>query len=91
MISSQSDVRKVWEHCILSTTFFRSRCRKKPYLFYTDAGSMVLDAREMSPSNPELLNAISFTCDLIADEYGFSQDLSVEVDNLYVWKKGGEA
>lgn len=49
---------------------------------------MVLDAREMSPSNPELLNAISFTCDLIAAEYGFSQDLSVEVDNLFVWKKG---
>lgn len=91
MSSSLSDVRKVWEHCILSTTFFRSRCRKKPYLYYTDAGSMVLDARKMLPTNPELLNAISFTCDIIAADYGFSEDLSVEVDGLFVWKKGGDA
>lgn len=88
MSSSQSDVRKVWEHCIFGTMFFRSRCHKRPLLYYTDDGSMVLDAREMSPSYPELLNAISFTCDLIAGEYGFYQDLSVEVDNLFVWKEG---
>lgn len=91
MSSSQNDVRRVWESCIFATMFFRRKCSQRPSLFYTDAGSMVLDAREMSPSNPELLNAISFTCESIAADYGFSQDLSVEVDNLFVWKKGGEA
>lgn len=91
MSSSQNDARKVWEHCLFGTMFFRSKCRKRPSLYYTDDGSMVLDAREMSPSNPELLNAISFTCDSIAADYGFSEDMSVEVDNLFVWKKGGTA
>lgn len=90
MNSSQSNARKFWEHCIFGTMFFRSRCRMKPSLYYTDAGSMVLDARNMSPSNPELLNAISFTCDQIAADYGFSEDLSVEVDGLFVWKEGGD-
>lgn len=91
MSSSQNDARKVWERCIFGTMFFRSRCRKRPSLYYTDAGSMVLDARRMLPSDPELLNAISFICDLIAADYGFTQDLSVEVDDLFVWKKGGAA
>lgn len=91
MSSSLSDVRKVWEHCIFGTMFFRGRCRVRPSLYYTDAGSMVLDARMMQPPYPELINAISFTCDLIAADYGFTQDLSVAVDNLFVWKKGGAA
>ena len=91
MSSSQSDVRRVWESCIFGTMFQRSRCSKRPSLYYTDDDTMVLDARSMLPRYPELINAIVFTCDIIASHYNFSQDLSVAVDNLFVWKKGGAA
>lgn len=91
MSSSQSDVRKVWEHCIFGTMFQRSRCSRRPSLYYTDAGTMILDARSMLPRYPELINSIVFTCDLIANDYGFTQDLSVPDDDLFVWKKGGAA
>lgn len=91
MNNSLNNARKVWEHCIFGTMFFRSRCRKRPSLYYTDDGSVVLDAHGMLPSNPELLNAITFTCEAIASDYGFYQDLSVAVDDLFVWKKGGTA
>lgn len=91
MSSSQSDVWKVWESCIFGTMFFRSQFSGRPSLYYTYDNTMVLDARSMLPSYPELINAIVFTCDIIASHYNFSQDLSVADDNLFVWKKGGAA
>lgn len=91
MSSSQSDVWKVWESCIFGTMFFRSQFSCRPSLYYTVDDTMVLDARFILPRNPVLINAIVFTCSRIAGDYGFSQDMSVEFDDMYVWKKGGAA
>lgn len=91
MNSSQSSIHKLWTRCIFDTASWRSRCPNRPSLYYTETGTLVLDARSMLPRDPELLNAIVFTCDIAAADYGFTQDLSVDDDNLFVWQKGGDA
>lgn len=91
MSSSQSSIHKLWTRCIFDTASWRSRCPNRPSLYYTEAGTLVLDTRSMLPRDPELINAIVFTCSRIAGDYGFSQDMSVEFDDMYVWKKGGAA
>lgn len=91
MNSSLSNIHKFWTRCIFGTASLRSRCVNRPSLYYTEEGTLVLDARSMEPGYPELVNAIVFTCDLIGTDYGFTQDLSVADDNLFVWQKGGAA
>lgn len=91
MSSSLNDVRRVWESCVFFTMFHRRRCSKRPSLYYTETGTLVLDTRSMLPRDPELLSAIVLTCDIAADNYGFTRDLSVDDDNLFVWRKGGDA
>lgn len=89
MSSSPSNARKFWEHCIFGTMFARNHCNPRPYLYFTESGSVVLDARPVYPAYETVTNAIATMCDLIAKECGFSQDMSVSVAGLYVWKEGG--
>lgn len=91
MNSSQSDIRKLWERCISKTMFLRSHCLNRPSLYFTENGSLVLDARPINPVDIFLVKSAAVVCDIIAKEYGFSQDTSVAVDYLFVWKKGGAA
>ena len=91
MNSSQSDIREFWESCISETMFLRGHCLNRPSLYYTENGSLVLDARPINPVDISVVESAAVVCDIIAKECGFSQDTSVAVDYLFIWKKGGTA
>lgn len=91
MNNSPNNIYKIWEHCIYDTIFLRIRCHNRPSLYYTESGSLILDARPINPVDISVVKSIAIVCDIIAEEYGFSQDTSVAEDYLFVWKKGGAA
>lgn len=91
MSSSQSSIKEFWERCIAETMFLRGHCRQQPYLYYTESGSLVLDARPVSPADRDVIDAIFVTCDIVAGLFGFYEDVSSPDDGLHVWKKGGDA
>lgn len=91
MSSSQSNAQKLWEQCIFGTMFLRGHCINRPSLYFTESGSMVLDARPVNPVDISVVESAAVVCDLIAENYGFSQDKSVGEDYLFIWKKGGAA
>lgn len=86
--SIQSDVLKFWEDCICATMFLRGRCHQRPSIYFTESGSLVLDARPLNPGDAGIFFAIYVTCDQIAREYGFDLVETIEIDGLRVWKKG---
>lgn len=90
MNSSLNDIRKFWEHCIYETMFLRGHCINRPSLYFTESGSLVLDARPVNPVDTTVVNAVAVICDLIAEECGYRQDTSVSVTGLSVWKEGGD-
>lgn len=90
MSSSPSNTQELWEQCIKAVMLLRRHCHKRPSVYFTESGSLVLDARPVNPVDRDIVNAIFVTCDLIANDYGFYQDVSNSVADLYVWKKGGE-
>lgn len=91
MGSSLNDIRKFWEHCISETMFLRSHCHNRPYLYFTESGCLVLDARPINPVDISVVESAAVVCDLIAEEHGFSQDTATGAAYLFVWKKGGTA
>lgn len=91
MNSSLNDIRKLWEQCISETMFLRGHCHNRPLLYFTESGSLVLDARPINPVDISVVESAAVVCDIIAEECGFSQDTSVAVNYLFVWKKGGAA
>ena len=91
MNSSQSNVRALWERCIFGTMFLRGRCHQRPSLYFTESGSLILDARPVCSRDTSLVNAVIITCGLFAEDSGFWRDESVYVEGLAVWKEGGAA
>lgn len=91
MSSSQSNAQKLWEQCIFGTMFLRGHCINRPSLYFTESGSLVLDARPVNPVDTTVVNAVAVICDLIAEECGYRQDTSVSVTGLSVWVEGGAA
>jgi len=90
MSSSQSNAQKLWEQCIFGTMFLRGHCINRPSLYFTESGSLVLDARPVNPVDTTVVNAVAVICDLIAEECGYRQDTSVSVTGLSVWREGGD-
>ena len=90
MSSSLSNVQKLWGQCIFETMFLRCHCHNRPSLYYTESGSLVLDARPVNPVDTTVVNAVAVICDLIAEECGYRQDTSVSVTGLSVWREGGD-
>lgn len=91
MSSSQSNAQKLWEQCIFGTMFLRGHCINRPSLYFTESGSLVLDARPVNPVDTTVVDAVAVICDLIAEECGYRQDTSVSVTGLSVWVEGGAA
>lgn len=91
MSSSQSNAQELWKQCINATMFLRGHCHSKPSLFFTETGSVVLDARSMDPEDREVIHAVVVVCDLLAEDCGFDMVCSREFHDMYVWQKGGAA
>ncbi|MGD7651322.1 hypothetical protein [Ralstonia pseudosolanacearum] len=91
MNSSQSKIREFWERCIMQTMFVRARFREKHPLYYTETGTLVFDARGISPDEKMFVVYTFAICDLIAQEFGFDHVNPVTVDGIITWQKGGEA
>lgn len=90
MSSSQSNIRALWERCISETMFLRGHCHNRPSLYYTESGSLVLDAIPLNPVDTTIVNAVAVICDLIAEECGYRQNTSVAAVGYSVWQKGGD-
>ena len=91
MSSSQSNAQEMWKQCINATMFLRGHCHNRPCLYFTESGYVVLHFIVMDPADTEVRNAITVTCDLIAEECGFRKDTSASSSGLYAWRKGGAA
>lgn len=90
MSSSQSNIRAFWERCIGETMFLRNHCIIRPLLYYTESGTLVLDALTVNPADTTVINAIAVICDLIAGECGYRQNCATGSGAIYVWQKGGD-
>lgn len=91
MSSVQSTIYEFWERCISETMFLRGRCHNRPYLYISESGSLVLDARPVNTEDKNIIFAIYITCDQVAKDYGFFFDEFIKDDGWYIWQKGGEA
>lgn len=91
MNNSLNNARKVWEHCIFETMLLRRHCINRPSLYFTESGCLILDARPIYPVDISVVESVAVVCDIIAEEYGFSQDTATGAAYLFVWKKGGTA
>lgn len=87
MNDSQSDIRKLWERCVAETMFLRGCCLQRPSLYYTESGSVILDARPLNHVDEDILFAVFVTCDQLAEMYGFILNESLGDNALYIWQK----
>ena len=91
MSNSLNDVRTLWECCLLGTMYYRNKCASRPPLYFTDAGSLILDCSRCSNSDTDLVNLIFGFCDFNATRSGFILVCSHNVTGLDIWQKGGTA
>lgn len=78
---------KFWERCITESMFLRGRCLQRPSLYYTEEGSVILDARPFNTDDTGVLFSVYVICDQVAEMYGYTLNESLCELAFYVWQK----